>query len=445
MSTGLKEAARSAESVALATARPVGASSNTGMAAPSIGQSTCSKRPVAERMDESPESRRAAKPGSVTPKQSQAVKGHPNQNRAAGKPHAKGGKHNKQAGQPKTSKQNRKDLQTQVDVALDGYRATAWFLEACKNGFKNDIARLKFNKIALGYRDQIDPAQLPVCQECGESNVELCEHYVVAGPNVAAVEEENDAMLIPAARGFNIRWRFAWVDRVRRMFTWPRFDSKALVNHDNMGFDPAQIPDDEVWPEMLCYIRMHLNTSYKIDGKFDRQAKLAHCNKLAIRYLTDRKIKISDCLKPQIVNAVKLTVARACDQRDDQTLLKECDPRQNFGAAPVLLRSLVSHMTLRNCIIAGAIISPVLMRRLVIVSLRAKMFVWFRLVRVNADILAHGSVLVLKYAMRTSKETIAALLRATWSGLAEPCWTGIRQLLWQTASTTSMRVCISGI
>lgn len=321
-----------------------------------------------------------------------------------------------------------------MDGAINEHNVTEWYLAAVKRGFKNQDALDNFNVTVAGIANEIDPRRIPVCMECGCSDAILCKHYVVNG----GVETVDNAIVIPAGGGFFMKWRFLWFERASRMFTWPRFDSSVLVNHYNAGFDPSVIPDTEIWPEMLCYIRLHLHTEYKIDGVFNRPAKLAHCKKLANRFLTDNNIKLSDCLSPEIVNKIQLTVARACDQRDDQTLFKTDDPRRNFWVAP-------GRIPTRRIIIAAAIISPVAVAGLVSVSLRMKIFVFSRLVQANAEILARGSVLVFWSTLETAKIVMTALAQNIWSGIAMPCLTKIQQLSCKGVATTSTILSTSAI
>lgn len=324
----------------------------------------------------------------------------------------------------------------EVQKGTEQYRATEWYLRAVKTGFRNRDALNHFNACVRPIQDQIEHFAVPVCSECGASEVELCEHFVVD----RGVESNGDAVEVPAVTGFAMRWRFQWVNRVRRMFTWPRFDSAELINHYNNGFDPSVISDTQVWPEMLMYIRLNLHTHYKIDGEFNREAKLAHCNKLALRFLTDNKVKQQTLLEPTVINMIKLTVARACDQRDDQTLLKEVDPRRNFWLAPGKLSNKRGII-----ILALTIASPRIVSAVVCALLKLKLSIASRLVKANAEILANGSVQALKYAIRSIAETITAFLRNISSGLVRPFWSVIRQLLCRIANTMSMNPFIRDI
>nr|WRQ65541.1 hypothetical protein [Tolivirales sp.] len=348
--------------------------------------------------------------------------------------HTRKGKNNYKSQKDKKNAQKTRGKQiVAAQVGFDEYVRSEWYVKAVRGGFKNQAALDRFNQSVRDLSTTIDPRMAPVCQECGNSDLELCEHFISQRPDQPAVHVDDEALIIPDIPDSNISWRFMWVDRVRRMFTWPKFDNSVLINHSNRGFDPSLIPDDQVWDDMFMYIRLHLNTHYKIDGVFDRQAKLAHCNKLALRFLTDMKINIMDVLKPQQINSIKLTVARACDQRDDQTLFKEVDPRQNFWAAPVLPK----FMTFRNLVIAGCIISPAIVSKLVTASMKTQLFVWYRLASVNAEVLAYGSVQALKYSTKLFADVVRAFLQNIWSGLVMPSVNATQPLLCQTVNTMS--------
>lgn len=220
-----------------------------------------------------------------------------------------------------------------IERGVAEYRSTSWYEAAFKRGFNNQMALDRFNNIVRNRINDIDPNSIPVCMECGNSDLVLCEHFVT--PVTTATALDQGVLVVPQTRGYNLTWRLNFVNGIKRMFVWPKFNSDLLVNHENRGFDPSIISDNEIWPEMYNYIRLHLNTCYKIDGKFDRRAKLAHCKKLSQRFLVDFKIPVVECLHQSVVNKINLTIARACDQRDDQTLYKERDPRWNFCLASV--------------------------------------------------------------------------------------------------------------
>lgn len=315
------------------------------------------------------------------------------------------------------------------------YSRTEWYGKAIKAGFKNRAALDRFNQTVFDCLADIDALKAPVCMECGRSELVLCEHFVVGhGVEVA----DDDAVMIPAA--IHMRFRFDFVNKVRRMFTWPRFDSDAVVNHNINGFDNADLPDDYTDADLLAYIRLNMNTSYVINGSYDRAARLAHAKKIALRFLDEKKIPLAQRSTVVFVNRLMHTVQRSVDQQDDDMLLRESNPVHNFWVAPSDLWGW------RGLAITGiAVMSPILARRLVIANLRVHLFAFGRLAQANVEILQHGSVLILRCAYKIFKSTVNALVSVIGNGIVMPCYTAIRQSSCRIVRTTCTRVCISGI
>lgn len=318
------------------------------------------------------------------------------------------------------------------------YERTEWYAAAVKAGFKNPAALDRFNRLAARFSDSIDPCKVPVCTECGGAEVELCQHFVVNAGVEMDQNEGDEVIFIPPQ--VNMRYRFDWVNKVRRMFTWPRFDSDANVNHYINGFDNECISDDYLWPELLAYIRLNFNTSYVVSGVDDRQARLCHAKKIALRFLDESKIPLIERNSAIFVNRFLHTIQRACDQKDDEMLLKVSNPKWNFWVAPSDLWSK------RAALVTGlAIISPILARKLVIAALRVHLFTFSRLAQANAEILGHGSVHALRCALALLGKIVTVLASGIWNGLAQPCCTAILRLLCKIVPTTFMKAFINGI
>jgi len=346
------------------------------------------------------------------------------------KPKPKGPGHSGTQGR-KASRHNAEVVES-VANGIDSENTTRWYLAAVKKGFKTDKALDAFNRIVRPLENLIHPYSVPICTECGHAEVWLCSHFVTSGP---VVEIEDDVVAIPPVEVTTIKWRFAWVEGVRRMFTWPKFDFDAVINRGSRGFHPSLISDELLWVDMLNYIRLHLHTSYKLDGKFNREAKLAHCRKLALRFLTDRNIKPTDVTDSQTINRISLTVARACDQRDDSVLYKEDDPRQNFWLAP---GALWNHW--RLIALGAGIIVPVLTIKLGSVWLRVGFWALRRMFWTNGTILLNGSRLVFDTLHQKATEAVNAAGSEFYHGLIVPSSNQIRQLSTKIVDTTFVRV-----
>lgn len=330
-----------------------------------------------------------------------------------------------QPGQARASK--RSNDMALINHEINVYRMTNWYKKAVEAGFKNEAAIEKFNALVNDLIDDIDPSVIPVCGECGHSDVKLCKCSVVQEGVVAL---EDDALAIPDA--VNIWWNFRLFDNVKRMFTWPRFSSANNVNHDIGGFDNTLLGDSLIHPEMLAYIRQFMNVSYELNGVYRRELAVAHAHKLALRYL-DLNIKRGDArYTPHITNMMYSTVQKAVDSQDTTMLVARANEVHNS-----FWEALYSTVNRRNIIILAAVISPVMLSRLVSVSMRANLFVYSRLMQTNFRILLSGSKLVLWCTAQNLMSISRVLAHDIWSGMVRPCLSATRQLLSRIVPTMS--------
>jgi hypothetical protein len=318
----------------------------------------------------------------------------------------------------------------QIAEGINEYRMTAWYTRAVEAGFKNPAALAKFNELVKAHADSVDPKSYPVCSECGHCDLNLCACFVV-GAGVEIVH--NDALAIPAS--VNMRWRFDWVNRIRRMFTWPSFNSDSDYNPNLNGFSNHRV-EGLLWSEMLAYLRLKSNTSYVINNVYSREAKLCHMKRLALSFLDERKIPFSDRLTPNFVNVVQHTIQVATDQGDDTMLLEENRLVQNFWPAP---SRFSARFGMSRTVVLGlgvaALLSPKTTINAARVSLTTILSLWRRLAAVNAEILANGSTQVLLFTIRHIATTIRVLVQNSWSGLAVPLLRDMTQLSCRIVNT----------
>ena len=359
--------------------------------------------------------------GGKTSKRSAAVK-----LMEIGNPQTKSGRGKAPLNKGKVSRQD------PVHEGLNVYRQTKWYRDAVTKGFKNQTALDRFNATVETMADEIDPSAIPVCTDCGRSDLTLCNCLIVA--STTAVVEQDGALVIPTG-AVNTIWRFDWVNRVKRMFIRPHFDANAPINHNIGWLTNNQLSESELlWPELLCFIRQRQNVTYMVNGKDDRMARLAHSNKLAQLFLDVMKIKVIDQLQPAMLNRVQYTVKKACDQVDSAFLM------QNTNEDHSLFRAVPWARLSRVALIAIALASPTLLPRLASVSMKAIFAVWSRLARMNARILADGSVQAFRFGVNHILFTLSVLLANIWSGLVKPCSTGILQSLCSIARITCTAV-----
>lgn len=323
-----------------------------------------------------------------------------------------------------------------INKALNEYKYTKVYREAVSKTFKNKAALDAFNLWVKKNEDSIDPSAVVVCQDCGKSDLELCDCWITAAPN--AVQVTPGAVLAVPSGPVNIKWRFQWVERVRRMFAWPSYTPDVPLNHNIGWMSNSQLPEDDMVIEpMLCYIRQHMNTSYKINGVLDRNAKLAHCKKLAIRFLDEQKVPLDERLSHRFVACMHLTVQKATDMPDDDFLLKYNNEDHNIGS---LWKNFQSAPVRPLLIVGGAIAFPILMSRLDVAYI--KLVVW-GMKRLATNIIrtwVAGSVSILGLATHSVRQLGIAINESILNGRATPCYIAIQQLSCSIARTTSSTV-----
>lgn len=354
-----------------------------------------------------------------------------------GNPKPKNG--NKAAGSQQLNK--RRDLAQSIASEINTYRLTQVYRDALSKTFATKAALDAFNTWANNNIDNIDPSAIVVCCDCGHAELTLCDCWITAAPNAVPAPTPGVVLAIPSGPA-NIRWRFGWVDRVRRMFAWPSYNPDTPVNHQIGWMSNSALQEgDLLVPEMLAYIRLHQNTSYKIDGVFDRGAKLAHSKKLALRYLDEQKVPLGERTSSRFVACLHHTIQKAADNEDDDFLLQENNEGHNiysyFRKAPVRYTTVV---------LAAAVLSPLLTARLVGAKMSVMSWIYRRLITANAQTMVHGSVLVARSVIHTFSAIGTAVKEHIWNGIFQPYFTGIQQSLCNTARTmwwTALRIDIS--
>jgi hypothetical protein len=162
-----------------------------------------------------------------------------------------------------------------------------------------------------------------------------------------------------------------------------------------------------------------MNTSYEINGVDDRKARLAHCHKLAQRFMDERKIKPTDRTNTLFVNVVTSTIGRACDSVENRMLYAPSNPSHNFWPAP--------RPFMTSCVLVG--VAPVLMTllsrhlrsRIYTALLRGALFIPRRHAQVFLEILQNGSILLLRRATSLVRSAVNVLGPSIYSGIAQPC------------------------
>lgn len=220
-------------------------------------------------------------------------------------------------GQGKGSNKGSKD--SLLSESSTEYKWTGWYKTCLKATFRNKAALDKFNSNVRTHLNDIDPTCAPICANCGDSDLILCG-CMITGAEKAVAVIDGGVLATPAAT--NLKYRWFWLDRVRRAMVWPFFDSTVSDNHYKTGVDKSFLDENSLFDEeMYFYIRQNLQVSYDVNGVYHRESKLAHCKKLASRYLENTDNDPLGNLTAEFTNSLHYTIQRACDSTDDAWLL----------------------------------------------------------------------------------------------------------------------------
>jgi hypothetical protein len=321
------------------------------------------------------------------------------------------------------------------------FRITEMYKAAWQKGFASQQALEKFNTWVKNNEDFIDDAAMPVCMECGDPKLSLCEHFIHKAKNTVEVVE--DQLLIPRGQT-NFTWRLQWVNKVRRFFTWPKFNFEEPDNGDLGGFSNDDIPQDQLLVPLYNYIRMTKNTHYNVNGVWDRQACLAHCHKIGTRYLDEIKYPVEQRVVSNFVNRFHMTVQRAADEIENQTLHQYRNPTKNLlfllARGKHVRRGMVMALP-----VALAMLSPRL-RSAIYTALLRPIISYLRIhLQASVELLLHGSALTFAQIVRLIRNVLSVPMVRISSGVASLCCSMTRQSSWLTALTTYLSLSINAI
>lgn len=208
---------------------------------------------------------------------------------------------------------------------VQSFHCTETYTRAVAKGFSNHAALAKFNQWIENKSAFIDPKSMVVCGQCGSADLVLCEHFVTGSTDNTEVDGQ---LTINAPLRTQFFYSFQIVDGLKKMLLWPTFDFAQQNNRLLGGFSNSDITDENVVPELYNFVKLRMQTSYKVNGKEDRALRLAHCSRLGMKWVEAKKLNL-DC-DTTLTNRVMFTVQRVCDNAENKVLYEETDPTQNF-------------------------------------------------------------------------------------------------------------------
>jgi hypothetical protein len=297
------------------------------------------------------------------------------------------------------------------NIEVDTYKCTDIYQRGAAAGFSNKQALDKFNVWVVASRLAIDPSKMLVCGDCGAlDDFQLCDHFInVKSPNTTI----NDELIINAPLRTEYYWSYQIIDGIKRLLVWPRFDLGEQNNTMLGGFSNSDIDEDNIISPLFNHIKIRMHTSYFVNGKDDRALRLAHCQRIAQKWVESKKLKLDD--DTVLTNRVMFTVQRVCDNAENGVLYEHTDPTANFLLArarswaiffwTLLLCALYTMVCKKFLTLTAPLIAQVAIKVVIPGALHSWMTLFFLMLRV----LLHGSMQALNTLMIFSFNEIDVL------------------------------------
>lgn len=220
-----------------------------------------------------------------------------------------------------------------IIAKTEEYKLTAVYLRGRDLMYPDEHALANFNRWVENNMTSIDASEQFACTKCGHVGFLLCAHRIdgLEEQQEAVVDEVIEQIIVP----HNLRhhtWSFRPVEAIRKAFKWPSFDTHSHVDDRLIGFSNHHLNENLIVVPLHAYLLMNMQTSYRVNGTEDRALRLAHCHKLAQRWiiLNEKEEQVEDL---HYGVRIRFTIQRACDNAQNAMLYEERGPAQNFGLA----------------------------------------------------------------------------------------------------------------
>lgn len=221
------------------------------------------------------------------------------------------------------------DSKTAVKAAVKRYTLTATYLRGRDKLYPDAAALAKFNLWVGANAGELEPSEQKVCLHCGHVDFQLCVHSLAPAPDVPVA-------VAPTIVPPNLRhhtWSFRPIEALKAGFQWPAYDTHSVSDDRLNGFSNHHLSDELIERELYGYIVINMQPSYMVNGKEDRALKLAHCHRLASKWVSLKNLETTVAGDLHLNTCIRMTIQRACDNKANAMLYEERNPAQNFGLA----------------------------------------------------------------------------------------------------------------
>lgn len=213
--------------------------------------------------------------------------------------------------------------------AVNNDRMTRTYLRGRDKMYPDAAALARFNAWIVANVGQIDPEEQFVCLQCGHVDFVLCQHAIA--PQAAPAEEEA-VEIVPNRLRYH-QYTFRPIRALYESLSAPWFDTHSQSDTYLHGFTNDDICDELIIPALFSYLAVHMQTSYRVGGTDDRALRLAHCHKLAERWLILRSKEDDVEQDHHYATRVRVTIQRAADNMQNAMIYEQRTPARNFGLA----------------------------------------------------------------------------------------------------------------
>lgn len=229
----------------------------------------------------------------------------------------------------KTSGPPALDTKNVVKAAVKRYALTATYLRGRDQLYPDAAALAAFNAWVTANAGELEPSEQKVCLQCGHVDFTLCVHSLAPAAIVPVVAAPT---VVPANKRYH-EWSFRPIKALKDGFQWPAFDTHSVSDNRMNGFSNDHLTDELIERELYGYIVFNMQPSYSVNGREDRALKLAHCHRLASKWVTSKNLEAAVAGDMHMNSCIRMTIQRACDNKANAMLYEERNPAQNFGLA----------------------------------------------------------------------------------------------------------------
>lgn len=254
------------------------------------------------------------------------------------------------ASKPQKSKATAKaQIGNKIEAEESKFKMTTQYLKLIEREYTDKKQLDRANAWVKANIKDLDPSRMHVCTTCDDGadfNICACHLKIITTQTVV---DDNAAFRTrhwekPLGRLTNDIYNVMGWDK-------PSFYPEQPYNKKLRGFENKHIHPSFIIPKLYSYISVNMNTCYPNSyGIEDRDLRIEHCRRLALRYAELHSLDVTDLL---VANRIKHTVQRVCDQQENAMLYEKDDSLDQSFLQAWLPRTLQGWLMLSLLFVAA--------------------------------------------------------------------------------------------